>query len=77
MHFVLWRDALAGMVRLLAGAFITPALNTSSQSVGEGVTSVKVGDAVIPCYTPECKQSDCIFCEVCNAGYSLVPGVQT
>lgn len=32
------------------------------ESVGEGVTSVKVGDAVIPCYTPECKQHGCIFC---------------
>lgn len=25
------------------------------ESVGEGVTSVKVGDKVIPCYTPECR----------------------
>merc|ERR1711963_1267872 len=34
------------------------------ESVGEGVTSVTVGDAVIPCYTPECKRpQDCIFCE--------------
>lgn len=32
------------------------------ESVGEGVTSVKVGDHVVPCYTPECKQPDCIFC---------------
>jgi Zn-dependent alcohol dehydrogenase len=24
------------------------------ESVGEGVTSVKVGDTVVPCYTPEC-----------------------
>jgi len=33
------------------------------ESIGEGVTSVKVGDHVIPCYTPECKQPDCIFCQ--------------
>jgi len=33
------------------------------ESVGEGFTSVKVGDYVIPCYTPECKQLDCIFCQ--------------
>ena len=33
------------------------------ESVGEGVTSVKVGDTVIPCYTPECKKQDCIFCQ--------------
>lgn len=33
------------------------------ESVGEGVTSVKVGDKVIPCYTPECRQTSCIFCQ--------------
>ncbi|OQR94433.1 hypothetical protein ACHHYP_01296 [Achlya hypogyna] len=33
------------------------------ESVGPGVTSVKPGDHVIPCYTPECQKSDCIFCE--------------
>lgn len=33
------------------------------ESVGEGVTSVKVGDHVVPCYTPECRQPDCIFCQ--------------
>jgi Zn-dependent alcohol dehydrogenase len=33
------------------------------ESIGEGVTSVKVGDTVIPCYTPECKEYDCIFCQ--------------
>ena len=32
------------------------------ESVGEGVTSVKPGDHVIPCYTPQCKEPDCIFC---------------
>ena len=33
------------------------------ESVGEGVTSVKVGDTVIPCYTPQCGEYDCIFCQ--------------
>jgi len=33
------------------------------ESVGEGVNSVKAGDYVIPCYTPECKEADCIFCQ--------------
>eukprot|EP00937_MAST-01D_sp_MAST-1D-sp2_P004449 g4449.t1 len=33
------------------------------ESVGEGVTSVEVGDHVIPCYTPECREADCIFCQ--------------
>ncbi len=31
--------------------------------VGEGVTSVKAGDHVIPLYTPECRQ-----CEYCTSG---------
>jgi len=33
------------------------------ESVGDGVTSVKQGDVVIPCYTPECKSHECIFCQ--------------
>lgn len=33
------------------------------ESIGEGVTSVEVGDHVIPCYTPQCCRSDCIFCQ--------------
>jgi S-(hydroxymethyl)glutathione dehydrogenase / alcohol dehydrogenase len=32
------------------------------ESVGPGVTSVKVGDHVIPAYTPQCGESACIFC---------------
>ena len=32
------------------------------ESIGDGVTSVTVGDVVIPCYTPECKKQECIFC---------------
>jgi len=32
------------------------------ESIGDGVTSVVPGDVVIPCYTPECKKYDCIFC---------------
>ncbi|MEN9584322.1 MAG: hypothetical protein RLZZ616_1328 [Pseudomonadota bacterium] len=31
------------------------------ESIGEGVTSVKVGDHVIPLYTPEC--GECKFCK--------------
>lgn len=33
------------------------------ESVGEGVTAVKVGDKVIPCYTPECREAACVFCQ--------------
>mmetsp|Transcript_35103 Transcript_35103/g.83840 ORF Transcript_35103/g.83840 Transcript_35103/m.83840 type:complete len:685 (+) Transcript_35103:199-2253(+) len=33
------------------------------ESVGEGVTSVKPGDHVIPCYTPQCCEASCIFCQ--------------
>merc|ERR1711998_191581 len=32
------------------------------ESVGEGVTSVAVGDLVVPGYTPQCKGPQCIFC---------------
>jgi len=33
------------------------------ESIGEGVTSVQPGDSVIPCYTPQCDEPDCIFCK--------------
>ena len=33
------------------------------ESVGEGVTSVKPGDHVIPCYTPQCCKPTCVFCQ--------------
>jgi len=32
------------------------------ESVGEGVVGLKPGDKVIPCYTPQCGEPDCIFC---------------
>ena len=32
------------------------------REVGAGVTSVEPGDHVIPCYTPQCAQPNCIFC---------------
>eukprot|EP00913_Durusdinium_trenchii_P012008 g11281.t1 len=35
---------------------------TVVESVGEGVTGLKPGDKVIPCYTPQCGEPDCIFC---------------
>ena len=33
------------------------------ESVGEGVTSVKPGDHVVPAYTPQCCKPSCIFCQ--------------
>ena len=33
------------------------------ESIGEGVTSVKVGDHVIPLYIPECRE-----CKFCTSG---------
>ena len=33
------------------------------ESVGEGVTDYKVGDLVVPCYTPQCQEWDCLFCK--------------
>jgi len=44
------------------------------ESVGEGVTSVTVGDVVIPCYTPECKLQDCIFCQ--SSKTNLCPAIR-
>lgn len=32
------------------------------ESVGEGVTDYKVGDLVVPCYTPQCREWNCLFC---------------
>jgi S-(hydroxymethyl)glutathione dehydrogenase/alcohol dehydrogenase len=32
------------------------------ESVGEGVTSVKPGDHVVPGYTPQCAMPSCVFC---------------
>ena len=32
------------------------------ESIGPGVTSVKPGDHVVPCYTPQCNAPACIFC---------------
>ena len=33
------------------------------ESVGEGVTSVRPGDHVVPGYTPQCNEAACIFCQ--------------
>mmetsp|Transcript_16875 Transcript_16875/g.28658 ORF Transcript_16875/g.28658 Transcript_16875/m.28658 type:complete len:555 (-) Transcript_16875:21-1685(-) len=33
------------------------------ESIGEGVTSVQPGDHVIPCYTPQCSEYSCVFCQ--------------
>ena len=30
------------------------------ESIGDGVTSVQVGDHVIPCYTPQCGEMTCV-----------------
>ena len=45
------------------------------ESVGEDVTSVAVGDHVIPCYTPECGRSDCVFCM--SSRTNLCPRIRT
>jgi len=44
------------------------------ESVGEGVTSVQPGDIVIPCYTPECREHDCVFCQ--NPNTNLCPKIR-
>merc|ERR1719318_704104 len=45
------------------------------ESVGDGVTSVAMGDVVIPCYTPECKKHDCIFCQ--SPKTNLCPSIRS
>ena len=45
------------------------------ESVGEGVTSVKPGDHVIPCYTPQCAQPSCIFCQSLKT--NLCPAIRS
>lgn len=45
------------------------------ESVGEGVTSVAVGDHVIPCYTPQCNESSCIFCQ--SPKTNLCPAIRS
>lgn len=44
------------------------------ESIGSNVTSVKVGDMVIPCYTPECREFDCVFCQSPNT--NLCPKIR-
>jgi len=44
------------------------------ESVGEGVTSVQTGDVVVPCYTPECRKQDCIFCQ--SSKTNLCPAIR-
>lgn len=45
------------------------------ESVGEGVTKFKVGDVVIPCYTPQCQERSCIFCQHPNT--NLCPKIRS
>ena len=33
------------------------------ESIGEGVTTLQVGNIVIPCFIEQCKEKDCIFCQ--------------
>lgn len=45
------------------------------ESVGPGVTSVAPGDHVIPCYTPQCCEPDCIFCQ--SPKTNLCPSIRS
>ena len=42
------------------------------ESVGEGVTSVAVGDHVVPCYTPQCNEARCLY-RNSKLGAALLP----
>jgi len=44
------------------------------ESVGPGVTSVKPGDKIVPCYTPQCREPGCIFCA--NPKTNLCPKIR-
>ncbi len=45
------------------------------ESIGDGVTSVQPGDIVIPCYTPECREFECIYCQ--NQNTNLCPKIRS
>lgn len=45
------------------------------ESIGDGVTSVQVGDHVIPCYTPQCGEMTCVFCQ--SSKTNLCPKIRS
>jgi len=45
------------------------------ESVGENVSSVQPGDHVIPCYTPQCCEVNCIFCQ--SSKTNLCPKIRS
>lgn len=45
------------------------------ESVGEGVLSLKPGDHVIPCYTPQCCAPQCVFCQ--SPKTNLCPAIRS
>ena len=45
------------------------------ESVGPGVTSVEPGDHVIPCYTPQCCETSCVFCQ--SPKTNLCPAIRS
>ena len=45
------------------------------ESIGAGVTSVQVGDHVIPCYTPQCGEMTCVFCQ--SSKTNLCPKIRS
>ena len=45
------------------------------ESVGPGVTSVVPGDHVIPCYTPQCCEASCVFCQ--SPKTNLCPAIRS
>lgn len=45
------------------------------ESVGAGVTSVRPGDHIIPCYTPQCAKPSCVFCQ--SEKTNLCPAIRS
>jgi len=44
------------------------------ESIGTDVHKLKVGDLVVPCYTPQCGETSCIFCM--NPKTNLCPKIR-
>ena len=63
MIFFCQRRALASRAGAAVRSILGHEAGAIVESIGEGVTSVAVGDHVVPGYTPQCCEPSCIFCQ--------------
>jgi len=61
--FFCQRRALASRAGAAVRSILGHEAGAIVESIGEGVTSVAVGDHVVPGYTPQCCEPSCIFCQ--------------